>query len=100
MITHVVCWKVVEEADGRTRPEILQKMKEDLEALAGTIPELESISVGINAKEAEAASDVVLLSTFADWDALERYQVHPAHQEVVAFVKTVVTERRVVDFES
>jgi hypothetical protein len=100
MITHVVCWKVVEEADGRTRPEILQKMKEDLEALAGTIPELESISVGINAKEAEVASDVVLLSTFADWDALERYQVHPAHQEVVAFVKTVVTERRVVDFES
>jgi hypothetical protein len=99
MITHVVQWKVKEEADGRDKAEILAKLKADLEALTGQIEEILSLTVGINAVDSEAASDVVLLSSFADWEALGRYQAHPAHQEVVGFVKTVVTERRVVDFE-
>jgi hypothetical protein len=90
---------VKDEADGLDRTGILEKLKTDLEALPGQIPEILSLQVGINEKESDAASDVALLSTFADWDALARYQAHPAHQEVVAFVKGVVSERRVVDFE-
>jgi hypothetical protein len=79
---------------------ILQKLKSDLEALPAEIEEILSLTVGINEVESEAASDVVLLSTFADWEALKRCQIHPAHQRVVSFVKQVVSERRVVDFES
>jgi len=99
MVTHVVCWKVKDGADGLDRDGILEKLKTDLEALPGKIDEILSLTVGINEKESDAASDVVLLSTFADWEALARYQDHPAHREVVGFVKGVVTERRVVDFE-
>lgn len=99
MITHIVQWKVKDQAAGLDKAGILEKMKQELEALPGEIAEIISLQVGLNAKPADAASDIVLLSTFADWEALERYQIHPAHQEVVTFVKEVAAERRVVDFE-
>jgi len=100
MITHVVQWKVREEAAGMAKPEILSRLKTELERLPAEIDDILSLTAGINEKPSDAASDIVLLSTFADWDALNRYQAHPAHQDVVAFVKEVVSERRVVDFES
>lgn len=100
MITHVVQWKIKDKALGMDTDAILQKLKSDLEALPAGIEEILSLTVGINEVESDAASDVVLLSTFADWEALKRYQVHPDHQRVVSFVKQVVSERRVVDFES
>ncbi|MEX2608037.1 MAG: Dabb family protein [Kiritimatiellia bacterium] len=100
MITHVVQWKIQDQALGLDKSELMEKLKADLEALPAHIEEILSLNVGINAKPGDAASDVVLLTTFADWDALDRYQNHPAHQVVVGFVKQIVTERRVVDFES
>lgn len=99
MITHIVCWRVQDEVDGMGKPELLLKMKAELEALNGQIPEIISLSVGINEKPGDAASDIVLMSSFADWDALRHYVEHPAHQAVVAFVGRIVSERRVVDFE-
>lgn len=99
MITHVVCWKVQDQALGLDKIVLMKQLKSDLDALPGHIEEILSLNVGINAKPGDAASDVVLLSTFADWDSLDRYQNHPAHQEVVGFVKQIVSERRVVDFE-
>ena len=100
MITHIVQWKVHDHALGMDKTALLDKLKSDLEALPAAIEEILSLTVGINEAESDAASDVVLLSTFADWDALQAYQVHPSHQRVVSFVKQIVTERRVVDFES
>jgi hypothetical protein len=99
MITHIVQWKVKDQALGLDKAGILSKLKADLEELTSEIPEIISLQVGINEKPSDAASDIVLLSTFADWQALERYQLHPAHQEVVGFVKEIAVERRVVDFE-
>ena len=100
MITHVVQWKIQEKALGMDKSSIMDKLKADLEALPSEIDEILSLTVGLNEVESDAASDVVLLSTFADWEALKRYQIHPVHQRVVSFVKQVVAERRVVDFES
>jgi hypothetical protein len=100
MITHIVQWKIQESALGMDKNTLLEKLKADLEALPADIEDILSLTVGINEVESDAASDVVLLSTFADWDALKRYQVHPSHQRVVSFVKQIVSERRVVDFES
>jgi len=99
MITHIVQWRVRDEADGMRKPELLQEMKCRLEALNGVVPDIISLSAGINDRPGDMASDIVLLSTFADWEALKRYVEHPAHQEVVKFVGRIVTERRFVDFE-
>jgi hypothetical protein len=100
MITHIVLWKIKDQALGLSKDELMEKLKADLEKLPVEIEEILSLNVGINAKAGETASDVVLLSTFADWQSLQRYQVHPVHQQVVAFVKQIVNERRVVDFEN
>ena len=43
-------------------------------------------------------AEEMIAAYVADTDALERYQVHPAHQEAAAFVRSVVTERAVVDY--
>lgn len=100
MITHIVQWRVRDEADGMDKERILAKMQTMLEDLNGKIPEIITLSVGVNERPGDNASDLVLLSTFADWDALKRYAEHPDHLHVVDFVGRVVTERRVVDFES
>jgi len=100
MITHIVQWRVKENAEGLSREEILEEMRRRLEALNGKIPEIITLSVGVNERPGEHASDIVLMSTFSDWEALKTYAGHPDHQAVVGFVGKVVSERRVVDFES
>ena len=100
MITHLVFWRVKEEALGLPKAELIKKMKKELEALNGVIPEIRHLSVGVNEKPGDFSSDLALTSTFASWEDLAAYAAHPAHQEVVAFVGQVVDERRVVDFEA
>jgi hypothetical protein len=99
MITHYVCWRVKDAALGLSKAEILRKMKTELEALAGRIPGLVSLRVGLNEKPGPHAADLALFSVFESWAALDTYVSHPEHQAVVAFVVQVAEERRVVDFE-
>lgn len=99
MIKHIVLWKLKEEADGLSRPQIAAKMKHDLEALVPVIPAIRHLEVGINCIPSEAAFDVALFSEFASRADLDAYMNHPAHQAVVGFVRRVVTARHVVDYE-
>ncbi len=100
MITHIVLWRIQEQAAGLTQSQAIAKIRAGLEALPARIPELRSLVVGVNALPAEQASDLALVTTFDDWKALEAYQVHPDHQAVAALIRQVVRERRVIDFES
>ena len=43
--------------------------------------------------------DVALYTEFDSREALDAYQVHPAHQEFAAFLAPLRSERRVVDYE-
>ena len=70
-----------------------------LNALAGVVPELLSISAGANSLYPDANWDVTLVSDFADAAALEAYQVHPAHEEAAGYIRSVVSGRVAVDFE-
>ena len=101
MITHIVMWKLKDEAGGKTKQENAAEIKRRLEALIGVIDEIKSLRVGININDAdEAAYDACLISEFESMEALARYQVHPEHKKVSAFVKEVRTARTTVDFES
>jgi len=92
MIKHIVMWKLRDKADA---PEI----KRQLEALAGKIPGLIKIEVGIDFLESEQSADVVLYSELESHEALKRYQTHPEHQAVVPLVKAAAIARTVVDYE-
>jgi len=92
-------WKLKEEALGMNKPALATELKKRLEALPGLVPGILAFEVGLNVLESETSRDVVLLSAFDSLDALQAYSVHPKHQEVVAFVKQVVEERRAIDFQ-
>ena len=79
MLKHIVMWKLKEFAEGKTKAENAQFMKENLERLVGIIPEIKSLQVGINEKISDMAYDAVLISTFEDAEALARYKEHPEH---------------------
>lgn len=97
-IRHVVSWKLAAE-DADERAAHAAEVARRLMALEGVIPQLQSISAGANVAYPESNWDVTLVADFADVAALEEYQVHPAHEEVVAYVRSVVASRVAVDFE-
>lgn len=99
MLKHIVMWRFVEGAKGKSRVQHAQYMKEHLEALAGVVPEIRSMEVGVNNTPSATAYDAVLVSLFDDREAMERYKVHPAHMEVAAYCKEVRELRADVDFE-
>lgn len=96
-IRHIVLWKLAAD-DADTRALHAEQMEERLMALPGQIDEIEHFEVGRNVAYPQTNWDIVLVSEFADVEALERYQVHPAHQDVAVFVRSVVAERAGIDF--
>jgi len=99
VIRHIVCWKFQERAGGASREENLQKAREMLLGLRGTIAEIRSLEVGIDVVQGARSWDIALVGTFASREDLAAYQNHPAHLEVVAFLRAVQSERCSVDFE-
>lgn len=97
-IRHVVTWRLTSE-DAAERASQAAEVARRLNALDGVVPQLQSISAGANVLHPDANWDVALVADLADTAALEQYQVHPAHEEVAAFIRTVVAGRVAVDFE-
>lgn len=98
MIRHIVLWKLGAD-DADTRALHAEQVSAALLALRGVVPEILDITVAPNAAYAGQNWDVGLIADFADIEALDRYQVHPKHQEAAAFVRSVVSDRASVDFK-
>ncbi len=95
MIVHIVMFTFKE----KNRAENIAKAKEMLEALVPKIDPLLSMEVGVDFNGSERAMDLSLISTFETKEGLMEYATHPAHLEVVAFIKEVTEASRVVDYE-
>ncbi len=94
MIVHIVMFTFKEE----NRAENIAKAKEMLEALVEKIDPLLSMEVGVDFNGSERAMDLSLISTFETKEGLQEYATHPAHLEVVAFIKEVTVTSKVVDY--
>lgn len=97
MVRHIVLWRLLEEAEGKTRWENAKMIKEQLEALVGVIPGLLEAEVGINENGGEYHA--CLNSAFENMDALKVYDAHPEHQKVRDFITKVRESRVAVDYE-
>ncbi len=95
-VTHIVFWKLADNAEGATKRENALIIKQKLEALVGVIPGLLSAKVGLNENGGEY--DAALIAEFTDADALKAYDTHPEHVRVREFVKKVRLSRTSVDF--
>jgi hypothetical protein len=99
VFVHIVIWRLKESANGKSAQENALEMRRRFEALRGVIPDMPRLDLGIDVSRGEQSADVALYTEFTSSAAHDVYQAHPAHLEIVAFVKTVVAERRVVDYE-
>lgn len=96
-VVHIVAFKLASE-DAEERREQAARAVAELEGLRGLIPELQELTVGANDLPIEGNWDFALSARFADADALQAYQVHPEHQRVVQYVRSVASGRASVDF--
>jgi len=97
-LRHVVTWKLASE-DAAERGAQAAEMAARLNALDGVVPQIRSISAGANAIYADVNWDVTVVADFDSVEDLEAYAVHPAHEEVAVYIRSVVASRVAVDFE-
>ena len=98
MLKHIVMWRFVDGAEGKSKEEHALWMKEHLEALVGVVPQIRTLEVGINCCQSETSYDAVLISTFDNKEAMEQYKVHPAHVAVSEYCKKVRESRVDIDY--
>jgi len=94
MIVHIVMFEFKDENKALN----LAKVKSKLEKLETKIECLRSMEVGVNFTESPRAMDMSLYSTFETKEDLATYATHPAHLEVVEFIKEVTVASKVVDY--
>ena len=99
MIKHIVLWKLKEFAEGATKQQNTLKIKALLEEMRGKIPGMLTLEVGLNFEKSADAGDISLYTEFESREALDAYQIHPAHMPAKKFIPLVRLERRVADYE-
>lgn len=94
MLVHVVLFKFKPETSAGQA----DRLEAGLKGLPALIAEIREFRVGTDIVRSERSYDLALVSAFDDLAAMQRYQVHPAHQEVVALVKACCAGVVAVDF--
>ncbi|MBL0713954.1 MAG: Dabb family protein [Desulfosarcina sp.] len=96
MLHHIVMIKFKPE----TGDEQISALESRLDALPDQIIEIQLYDFGRDVVHSERSYDFALVSGFANRDAMKRYQVHPAHQKVVAYIREISDDILAVDFET
>jgi hypothetical protein len=100
MFVHIVFWRLTGSApNGKSKQENALEMKQRFEAMRGVVPGLRRCDLGVDVSQSEESADVALYTEFDSHEAYQGYNVHPAHQDLVGFIRQIKAERRVVDFE-
>ncbi|MBN8209195.1 Dabb family protein [Bacillus sp. NTK071] len=96
MIEHVVLFKFTNETTKEQKEEGMKRLIQ----VKDKIPGIVDIQAGNNFSDRSQGFESGLTVRFESRDALEAYGPHPAHQEVVAYLKEIgMTEVLALDFE-
>ena len=96
-VEHIVIWDLA-ATDEQGRSAAAARIDELLTGLVGTVESIRDLVVGVNGAYPEKNGDVAVVAHFDDYEGLEAYIVHPAHQEAAAEIRTLVTGRTAIDF--
>lgn len=99
MLKHIVLWKLKGEAEGKSKEENMEIMRDRLLMLRKLIPELKEMEVGIDITHSDASYDMALITVFEDKAGLDVYAVHPEHLKVRTYIRKVIESRVTLDFE-
>jgi hypothetical protein len=94
MLKHVVLMKFKTDVGQVDIAELQRSLAE----LPGNIPEILGFEFGRDVVRSQRSYDFALVSSFADLEALKRYQVHPAHQNALKLVLRMCDSIVAVDF--
>jgi hypothetical protein len=95
MLTHVVLIKLKDPT-----PENLEQARSLMGGMAGQIPELRHLEVGVDVIRSKRSYDLALVARFDSLEGFRAYQAHPAHQAVVRPILAASDAIIAVDYES
>lgn len=95
MLTHIVLFKLKDRS-----PENVAVTRDRIAQLAGQIPELLTIEVGVNVVDSPRAYDIALVETFESVETLHIYQTHPVHLALLAEVMPRFEDFYSVDYDT
>ncbi len=99
MVNHIVLWNFKEELSKQERTEAAERISRELEGVRQQVAGVVSLDV-VTAPLASSNKDIGLISVFESEEALQNYQVHPAHVAAGTFIKTVTENRTCLDYEA
>lgn len=100
MLRHIVMYRFLPQAEGRTKEENLQLASELAARFEGNIPELRAFSCGIGSQAQAAGNyDIVLICDLDSFEALASYKENPTHKAFGAHCHAVSDARAAIDFE-
>lgn len=91
MITHIVFLKLKDKANA-------EEVKARLDALPAQIDVIKTYVVGIDEMDTARSFHLSLYSQFDSYDALKVYNEHPAHVEVLGFIRENAEIVHAVDY--
>lgn len=91
MIAHIVVFKFKDKANAL-------EVKKRLEVLPPIIPQIRHYELGLDELDSARSYHLSLYSHFESYETLGLYQVHPAHQEALAFIREVSEAIHSVDY--
>lgn len=96
MIKHIVLFK---PKDVENQAKVMEELNTKLKGLLPVISDIKDYNWGANASEEDRSKGFKygFIMTFDSLDALKRYLIHPAHLEVVTFIKANVADILVFD---
>jgi quinol monooxygenase YgiN len=97
LIKHIVMWNVRGDTPAE-KSRSIQQLQRSFESLAGRIPGLLHLEVGVDSSGIDYACDVVLYSEFESQAALDAYAEHPEHLRVKRELADLRTARHQVDY--
>ncbi len=100
MIKHVVLFRLMETAEGRTKDENIAIARRMAESFVKDIPGTRSADIVLPVHGAPLDNeDMALICTFDDLEGLYLYKKHPAHVAFGDFMRRVRESRTSIDYE-
>ncbi len=99
MLKRIVMWRLHDFAQDKSKRDNAQLLKDLLEQLPKKIPVIEHFKVAINVADDSAAADLVLISFFANREALNDFLDHSEYVEVLEFVKNISSDHWYVEYQ-
>ena len=99
MIRHVVMWKFKNGAEGKTKLENMEWVRDHLYALVPIIPQIKKMEIGFDITGSDMSMDLMLLTEFESVEEMKIYANHEEHLKVSKYVRSVIESRVVLDCE-